>query len=318
MTGWSRHGLAYVRKKGRAGEKMIGNVKKKGIGERKKVIGIMVAPTAIVLSILGIIPILFVMWFSLNDVNPVTLQTEFAGIRNFAEIFTAKDFWQALGITFYFTIVSVILQIVLGITVAFLLNQNIRGRALIRTVAILPWAVPTYVNANLWKWIFNTDYGILNKILLKTGLISKAVFWLGEPILALNAIIVADTWRMLPMVALMVLAALQNVSSESLEAASLDGANAWKRLRYIYLPAIRPMIVVTLVLRTIQAFRVFDIIYSITKGGPNNGTMVVSFYAYDEIFKYLHYGKGAAISLVILVIMLFITLIYMKLLQEKD
>ena len=117
------------------------------------------------------------------------------------------------------------------------------------------------------------------------------------------------------MVALMILAALQNVSAESIEAASLDGANAWKRLRYIYIPAIKPMIMVTLVLRTIQAFRVFDIIYSITKGGPNNGTMVVSFYAYDEIFKYLHYGKGAAISLVILVIMLLITLVYMKLLH---
>lgn len=287
-------------------------------GKEKNTAYLMVFPTACIILFLGIIPILYVIWLSLNEVNPVTMQTNFVGIKNYSAILTNSEFWKSLGITFYFTFVSIMLQLVLGFLAALLLNQEFRGRWLVRTVCLLPWTVPTLVNANLWKWMLNTTYGIINKVLLAMHLIDHEIFWLGKPFLTLNTVIIVDTWRMLPMVTLMLLAAMQTISQSNLEAATVDGANAFKRIIHVYLPGIKPMILVVLVLRTIQAFRVFDIIYTMTKGGPNNGTMAISFYTYYEIFNYLNYGKGAAISLIILVAMLMLSMVYMRILREKE
>jgi len=277
----------------------------------------MVAPAALIIILLGVLPILYVVWLSLNEVNPVTMQTTFAGLKNYSDTLTNVDFWKSLGITIYFTAASISLQLALGIIVAQLLNQEFKGRWLVRTISLLPWTVPTLVNANLWKWMFNTTYGIINKVLLALHLTNREIFWMGNPFITLNSVIIVDTWRMLPMVVLMLLAALQTVSKATMEAATVDGAGAFKQLRHVCLPGIKPMILVVLVLRTIQAFRVFDIIFTMTKGGPNNGTMVISFYTYYEIFNYSNYGKGAAIALIILVVMLILSLVYMQLLKEK-
>lgn len=288
------------------------------MGNERSTAYLMVFPTAIIITLLGVVPILYVVWLSLSKVNPVTMETEFIGLKNYIEALGNVDFWQSMGITFYFTIVSIVLQLFLGVCVSLLLNQEFKGRWLVRTLCILPWAVPTLVNANLWKWMLNTSYGIINKLLIAMHVVDEGVFWLGKPFLTLNCVILVDTWRMLPMVTLMLLAAMQTVSKSTLEAATMDGAGAVKRVLHVYLPSIRPMILVVLVLRTIQAFRVFDIIFTMTKGGPDNGTMVISFYTYYEIYNYLNYGKGAAIALIILIAMLILSLIYMQLLKEKD
>ena len=286
--------------------------------QERRAAWILVAPAAVMILLLGVVPILYVVWLSLNEVNPVTMATTFKGLANYREIVGNGGFWRSLGLTLYFTFVSVFLQLIVGTMFALLLNQEFKGRWLVRTLALLPWTVPTLVNANLWKWMLNTNYGIVNKLLNALGFINEDIFWLGKPFLTLNTVIVVDSWRMLPMVSLMLLAGLQTISKETLEAATVDGAGAWQRLRYVTLAALRPMILVVLVLRTIQAFRVFDIIFTMTKGGPNNGTMVLSFYTYYEIFNYLNYGKGAAIALIILVVMLILSMIYMKLLQRDD
>lgn len=288
------------------------------MGSERSTAYFMVFPTAIIITLLGVVPILYVVWLSLNNVDPVTMETEFIGLKNYMDALGNVGFWQSMGITFYFTIVSIALQLFLGICVSLLLNQEFKGRWLVRTLCILPWAVPTLVNANLWKWMLNTSYGIINKLLIAMHVVDEGVFWLGKPFLTLNCVILVDTWRMLPMVTLMLLAAMQTVSKSTLEAATMDGAGALKRVLHVYLPSIRPMILVVLVLRTIQAFRVFDIIFTMTKGGPDNGTMVISFYTYYEIYNYLNYGKGAAIALIILAAMLILSLIYMQLLKEKE
>lgn len=291
---------------------------KQSLAKERNTAYLMVFPAAIIITLLGIVPIFYVIWLSLNKVNPVTIETEFIGLKNYAETLGNPDFWHSMGITFYFTIVSITLQLFLGVCVALLLNQEFKGRWLVRTLCILPWAVPTLVNANLWKWMLNTSYGIINKLLLSLHIIDNEIFWLGKPGLTLNCVILVDTWRMLPMVTLMLLAALQTVSKTTLEAATVDGAGAVRRVLNIYLPVMKPMLLVVLVLRTIQAFRVFDIIFAMTKGGPDNGTMVISFYTYHEIYNFLNYGKGAAIALIILAVMLVLSLIYMRLLKEKD
>lgn len=288
------------------------------IGKEKNTAYVMILPATFIIISLGIIPLLYVIWLSLNEVNPVTLETTFIGIENYADILGNIEFWKSMGITFYFTAISVASQLFLGILVALLLNQEFKGRWLVRTLCLLPWTVPTLVNANLWTWMLNTSYGIINKLLIAMGVTKEGFFWLGKPFLALNCVIVVDTWRMLPMVTLMLLAAMQTVPKSTLEAAKMDGAGAVKRVLNVYLPSIKPMILVVLVLRTIQAFRVFDIIFTMTNGGPDNGTMVISFYTYYEIYNYLNYGKGAAIALVILVAMLILSVIYMRLLREKE
>ncbi|MBS5520972.1 MAG: sugar ABC transporter permease [Clostridiales bacterium] len=278
----------------------------------------MIAPAVLIIFGMGIFPVCYSIWLSFNKVHPMSFETDFIGLQNYSEIFANSEFWQSIGITLYFCIVSIAVQMVLGVLVAMLLNQRFVGRGIVRALILLPWAVPTIVNANLWNWILNANYGILNRVLMKLGIISDSIAWLSDGSTALHMIILADTWRMLPLVVVMLLAGLQTVSKNVLEAAVVDGAGAWKRFWAVYMPALKPMILVILVLRTIQAIRVFDIVYVLTKGGPANKTMVISFYSYFETFNYLNYGKGAAIAMVIAVLALVLSLLYFKVLRSKD
>ena len=278
----------------------------------------MIAPAVLIIFGMGIFPVCYSIWLSFNKVHPMSFETDFIGLQNYSEIFANSEFWQSIGITLYFCIVSIAVHMVLGVLVAMLLNQRFVGRGIVRALILLPWAVPTIVNANLWNWILNANYGILNRVLMKLGIISDSIAWLSDGSTALHMIILADTWRMLPLVVVMLLAGLQTVSKNVLEAAVVDGAGAWKRFWAVYMPALKPMILVILVLRTIQAIRVFDIVYVLTKGGPANKTMVISFYSYFETFNYLNYGKGAAIAMVIAVLALVLSLLYFKVLRSKD
>ena len=176
---------------------------------------------------------------------------------------------------------------------------------------MIPWAVPTIVNANCGSGFFNANAGILNKGIVKLHLIDDNIVWLGSGKLAINMIILSDTWKMLPLVIIMLLAGLQTVSNDAKEAAIMDGANAWQRFKAVYFQALKPMYIVVLVLRTIQTIRVFDIVYSLTSGGPNDSTGN-KFFAYHEIFDYLHYGKGSAICVIIAVIILLLSLLCLK------
>ena len=280
---------------------------------------VLVAPAFLLIFALGIVPVVCVIVFSLGKVQPALLTWSYMGLDNYAEVLKDSSFWSSLGITLYFTVVSVLLQLVIGSMIAMLLNQEFRGRWLVRTLAMLPWAVPTVVNANLWKWILNANYGVLNKILMAMGIIQQDVLWLNDPKLALNMVVLVDTWRMLPLVFLMLLAALQTVSQTLVEAALIDGASPFTMLRKITLPLVRPTTVFVLMCTMANSFKMVDLIVTMTtKGGPNNGTMTISFFTYYEIYKYLNYGKGAAISLIILVIMLAFTALYKRLLRTDD
>jgi ABC-type sugar transport system permease subunit len=279
---------------------------------------LMIAPAFLLVVGLGIFPVLYTIWLSFNKINPADFSTKFIGLSNYLELLGNSSFWSSIGLTFYFTVVSLALQFPLGILVSMLLNQEFKGRWLVRTLILLPWAVPTIVNANLWKWILDTNYGILNRILLKLHIIDHSIAWLSNAKLAMNMIIVADTWKMLPLVVIMLLAALQTIPKDNIEAALIDGAGPFKRFMSIYLPYLKPMLMVTLVLRTIQTFRVFDIIYALTRGGPANGTMVISFYGYFEIFNYLNYGKGSAIAVIVSVLTLMFSVIYMIVLRTEE
>lgn len=190
------------------------------------------------------------------------------------------------------------------------------GRNLLRALILIPWALPTIVNGALWTWIFQSSYGALNGLLLQLGIIERPILWLGSPGLAMNMVILADTWKVLPFYVVLLLAGLQTVSPELYQAASVDGAGAWRRLWHVTLPSLRSVFLIILVLRTVDTFRVFDIIYQITQGGPAGGTSVISYQAYLISFLQLQFGQGAAVSFVIAAAIVALAAIYMRLLSR--
>lgn len=278
----------------------------------------LIAPSMVLIFGLVLLPLLYAVYMTLFKVGVLGPTSEFLGLRQYIRVVTDRSFWSSLRVTVYFTVVSLALQTVLGIAVALLLNLEFRGRGFMRGIILAPWAVPTIVNAQLWGWIYNASYGVLNKILIKLGMISKPIIWLGTSSLAINSVIAADTWRMTPLYVLMFLSGLQTINGELYEAAKVDGAGAWRRFCHITLPLLKPIILVVLVLRTMQALRVFEIIYQLTQGGPNNSTMVVSFYAYFKTFSSLDFGYGSTIGMLIAVITIIITLVYKKVLEDKE
>lgn len=278
----------------------------------------MILPAMLLVAALGIYPLLETVKLGFYDFSLLTGEETFVGLKNYQAILSDPLFRQSIRQTIYFMVCSIALQMAVGIGAALLLNQEFRGRAFVRTLVFLPWAVPTIVNANTWNWIYHASYGALNRLLLKMGLVDEPVIWLGKTDTALNMIILADTWRVLPLYIVLLLAALQTVDPVLIEAAKIDGANSWKRFRNVHLPTLQPTIIVLLVMRTIQTFRVFDIIYVMTQGGPNNSTMVVSFYGYYQSFKYLNWGYGSAVSIIISVTVLLLSLVFLRIISRND
>ena len=200
--------------------------------------------------------------------------------------------------------------------IALLLNKEFKGRAILRTLVILPWALPTVVNGTMDMDI-DPNYGVLNVLLKNLGLISKYKNWLGTPLSAMNSVIIADVWKNTSFIAIVLLAAMQSIPKDYYEAALIDGANKLKIITHITLPLLRPAMLVALVIRTMEAFKVFDIIYIMTKGGPANGTQVISYYTYAASFNFHKFGHGAALSCIVSVIIMLLALMYVKILYKK-
>jgi multiple sugar transport system permease protein/N,N'-diacetylchitobiose transport system permease protein len=256
---------------------------------------------------------------SLFQVNSaLATVTPFVGLGNYQHVLASPDFWATLGRTLYFTLVSTALELVLGLAVAGLLNAKLRARWLFRTIVVIPWAIPTIVNAAMWKGIFNAQYGALNALLSQLGIIKTYQVWLGDPTTALNMVIIADVWKTVPLVAFFLLAGLTSIPPDLYEAAKLDRAS-WPRIfRSIVLPMLVPSISIVLVLRTVEAFKVFDIIYAMTRGGPVDGTSTVAYYAYETAFSDQNFGVGSAISYIIVIFILALSAVYLRMLRRSD
>jgi multiple sugar transport system permease protein len=239
-------------------------------------------------------------------------------IGNFLYAFRNVSFQNGIFHTLYFSVLSVALNLLVGVLTALLLNQKFRGRAIVRTLVILPWALPTVVNAVLWRWIYNPSYGALNALLTQLGLISDYHNWLGSPGLGtMTMVVLADTWKNYGLVAILVLAGLQTIPVELYEASSVDGAGWWSNFIRITLPGIRPAILIALVLKTIDGLRVFDIIYLMTSGGPASATKTLSFYVYQEAFGFLHLGQASAFALITVALISLFVYLYIRLIRSE-
>lgn len=280
---------------------------------------LLLAPALLVLLAVVGYPMLSTLGLSFFDASLISpARRAFVGVGNYLDFLQDAEFWQAVGRTAYFTGVSVGCELVLGVLLALLLNMRLWGWKLLRVVILVPWALPTVVNGTVWRWIYNADYGALNGLLLDLGMIDRYVAWLTSPSLAMNLVIVADAWHETPFVALVVSAALAMIPGSLIEAATMDGATRWQVFRYVTLPMLKPALLVVLVIRTVEAFRVFDIVYVITGGGPANATHVISYLTYLETFSYLHLGRGAALSFLVSGFVLALALVYMRLLHTED
>ncbi|MBF6637457.1 sugar ABC transporter permease [Rouxiella silvae] len=280
---------------------------------------VLLAPMLVMMFLLTAWPLVRTLWLSFTDAGLIGDGTSpaWVGSDNFIYALTDPDFRAALWRTLYFTFVSVIFEGIIGVLVALLLNQKFWGRSTLRVLVILPWALPTIVNATMWRLNFNPDYGSINALLTQLGIIDHYRSWLGSPDSAINAVMLADIWKNYPLVTLLTLAALQTIPEDLFEAARLDGASAWRRFRAITLPAIAAPLAVALILRTIDAFKVFDIIYVMTRGGPLDSTKTVSFFVYQESFSYLRAGSGAAYAVLMTLICALLIAVYMLMLLRQ-
>lgn len=255
--------------------------------------------------------------YSFTDASLVGNNSTFVGLDNYKRILGAPGFWSSFVLTTEFTLFSVTIELVLGVAAALLLNQNFVGRNLLRGMMILPWALPTVVNATLWRLIYNPEYGALNALLSQLGLIDSYRSWLGQPGSALASLIVADAWKNFPLVALIGLAALQAVPRDIRAAAMVDGARPWARFRFVFLPYLIGPLTVAVVLRLIDAFKVFDIIWIMTRGGPANSTRSLSILVYQEAFSFQHAGIGASLALIVTLIVMVLVLAYAALMRRS-
>ncbi len=253
---------------------------------------------------------------SFTDARLVGAGGDYVGLANYAKMLSSAAFHKTLWTTLWFALASVSIEMVVGVLAALLLNQQFYGRTLLRALMILPWALPTVVNATLWRLIYNPEYGAANAALLQVGAIGAYRSWLGEPGSAMWAIILADAWKNFPLVALIALAALQAVPRDTIAASLVDGAGAFRRFRHVILPHLAGPLMVALVLRTIEAFKVFDIIWIMTRGGPANTTRTLSIMVYQEGFSFQRAGSGASLALIVTLIVCVLALAYGALLRK--
>ena len=280
---------------------------------------VLLAPMLLMMLLLTAWPLLRTIWLSFTDAALIGSgeTPAWIGLENYLYALSDPDFRASVWRTLYFTLVSVTFEGVIGVLVALLLNQRFVGRNVLRVLVILPWALPTIVNAMMWRLNFNPDYGSINALLSQLGIIDGYRSWLGSPDAALNAVMFADIWKNYPLVTLLVLAALQSIPEDLFEAARLDGASAWRRFRAITFPAIVAPLGVALVLRTIDAFKIFDIIYVMTRGGPVDSTKTLSFFVYQESFSYLRAGSGAAYAILMTLMCALLITLYLLMLWHQ-
>lgn len=236
------------------------------------------------------------------------------GWENYTDLLTDPVARDSLGTTLLFIFITIPLELILGLGIALVLNEVFRGRGLLRAVVLIPWAIPTVVSSQMWRFIFNDRYGLANFILFGADT-SRYLAPLADPQLALFAIITAEIWKTTPFAALIILAGLQGISDDLYEAASIDGANAWQKFRHVTLPLLKPALLLALLFRTIDALRVFDLVFVMTQGGPADATNVLQFYGYKKTFAEGMIGYGSAIAVAVFLLSLVLSLVYLRALK---
>lgn len=278
-----------------------------------------IAPTVLLVFICSFLPVAKSIYLSFLDFKlSRAYQSLWNDFQNYKEILAQGDLGAAVKVTLVFVAVVVFLQLCLGLLLALILNSRIHGRRLARSLVLLPWVIPTVITALLWNWLYQPQYGLINYVLLKTGLIASPASWLADVKLALPSVMVTALWKQLPLMALMLLAGLQSIPVEMYEAARMDGAGALQSLRFITLPFLRSVIRTTVMISIILNFKQFPLFWIMTGGGPIDATTTLAIYSYKSAFVNLDFGKGAAIATLWLVLLVAVYLGFNRLFKINE
>jgi ABC-type sugar transport system permease subunit len=284
--------------------------------KERRLAALLVAPALASIVIIGLLPLCWTVWESLHqhDLRMPWLGRPFVWFANYATLVHDPRFWSALGHTAVFTVLTISLEMALGLALALAMNRAMRARGLVRAALLLPWAIPTIVAALLSRFMFEAPWGAVNTALLSLGIVHAPIVWLAGPRAAWVPLVLADVWKTTPFVALLLLAGLQTIDTSLYEAAAIDGASAWEQFRRITLPLLRTAILVALVFRTLDAFRVFDLVYALTGGGPGTATEPIALYTFNTLMQNLEFGYGAALSVVVFAVTFALALVYIRVL----
>jgi trehalose/maltose transport system permease protein len=276
---------------------------------RARTAWLLLTPTIIVILLVAVYPLFRTIYYSFTDANYLRLGGEqFVGFENYRTLFSDSSWWASVRNTAIFSVAGVVCELVLGLFIAMVINSNFPGRGLMRTAILIPWAIPTVVSSQMWSWMYNDVIGVINDILQRLHIIAGPIGWLGNTATALPAIIAVDVWKTTPFMALLILAGLQTIPTDIYEAARVDGASAIRQFFRITLPLLVPSMLVALIFRTLDALRVFDIIYVMK--GTDLSTISMSVYNRQQLVDFNKLGFGSSVSVVIFLIISVFTVIY--------
>ncbi len=260
----------------------------------------MILPALSIVCFWLLYPVGYSFYISLHEWYLPQSNISFLGLDNYARLLGDPLFWKSTALTLYFVIISISGALVLGLGIALLLNEPLMGRGVVKALLLIPWALPAVIVGGMWRWIYHPDYGLINGILRQIGLFQArgSISWLGSS-MAMKTVILTDIWRFGPFMGIMLLAGLATIPPQLYEASVIDGANRWQKFAYVTLPLLTPTILICLILRTIFAFQVFGLIFTLTHGGPGTATHVLAYYMYSTSFEYLHMGYGAAMTYIL-------------------
>ena len=267
----------------------------------------LVAPAVIWRTVVSVYPFLHTIVQSLTNESPLNPPTHFVGLHNYQRMFGDPAVTDSLAFTAVFTLASTILQLTYGLGIATLLNRRFRGRGLLRAVNLLPWAIPTIVIATAAQWLFNSQFGMIDDLVVRV--LQVRPNWLADTTMARIAVILLDTWKNAPWAAIIVLAGLQNVPGELYEAARVDGASSWRTFRSVVLPLLLPLLITLTIFIATYRILTFDIVYGFTQGGPGSATSLLSYQVYKLAFSGLYYGYGSAVAVFAFAVVLVISLL---------
>jgi multiple sugar transport system permease protein len=277
----------------------------------------LLAPTAVLLGLFIAYPFFEGVLLSLSSAR-VGHPGEFVGLKNFVKIWNDSIFHTTVWNTFWYTGVTTVFKLALGLWLALLLNRHFRGKALIRAFILLPFIIPTVLSTFAWKWMFDPTFSVINWTLFQLGFITQRINWLGDPDLAMTSIIVINIWRGVPFFAITLLAGLQTISPELHEAAAIDGARPWQRFWHVTWPLLMPVTLVVVLFSVIQTFADFQLVYVMTGGGPANATHLFATYAYQIGVRTGLLSEGAAVSLAIFPVLLLVVVLQLLYIRRVE
>ncbi len=279
----------------------------------------LVMPALIAVFIIVFLPFVDSLWLSFQRHDLTRPQNDaFIGLGNYINLLGDDRYLGSLRASAVFSLVSVVFEVVLGVGIALVLNRKFIGQGFVRGLMILPWAMPAVVNAAMWKWIYNADYGALNALMTQLGILDEYQVWLANPVAAMALLILANVWKETPFTTILVLAALQGIPDTLYEAARVDGASAWHQFLYITFPLILPVVMVTMLLQTIWGFHhPFELAYIITGGGPYSSTELIPLRIYAQTFRSLRFGYGAAVAYLTSLLLLIPAIFYIRTAYKK-